>query len=495
MDYGEEDMDYDELVQDPEADIAHNEYLDGIRVSVAGRVRFQKIYVRALNGKKSTTTFNPEDDAPPRDRTLSILPTTEEKEGRPNTTQFLVVGLVLASDPFKYSTKFSGKSRNKEKERARKSRGVLSVEANVLRAMVPVTEDISRASIKYYVACHPVMNLCSMRVITRDAIFFFSEIWTGISTKVDIKQRRTAIGSACKRHAATIKPPPERVRIAIIKSTDLTASNTLAVTREANAANVLLMQYSLWELTKDPKALEALEKTAKNILPDLANRPSSEGTLAFYNFESALEKADAKNLIKDVKVSYPNICSLDADLIVKLHAAIRKVDIGHDLPYQSLTLFLELAHDRSTARWEVERLELVVLKILHDIKIVNKIPFVYPVSTVSEEQDKSQALVPFITSVRQALCEIKDFLSAQATALRDQHGGVQRHLSIEDLMVKIGNCVDKTALMALEEQVFAIHAEQLATGNSQGAGYISELVGFIDAALGRKQGSVAVSKE
>jgi hypothetical protein len=93
------------------------------------------------------------------------------------------------------------------------------------------------------------------------------------------------------------------------------------------------------------------------------------------------------------------------------------------------------------------------------IKIVNKTRYIPSVSTVSEELDKPQDLVPLISSLRQALCEIKDFLSAQATELQEQHGGVQGHLSIEDLMVKIGNCVDKIALMALEEQVFAIHAE------------------------------------
>lgn len=30
-----------------------------------------------------------------------------------------------------------------------------------------------------------------------------------------------------------------------------TASNTIGVTREANAANLFLMQYSVWELTND----------------------------------------------------------------------------------------------------------------------------------------------------------------------------------------------------------------------------------------------------
>lgn len=75
------------------------------------------------------------------------------------------------------------------------------------------------------------------------------------------------------------------------------------------------------------------------------------------------------------------------------------------------------------------------------------------------------------------------YWNAQATAIREQHGGVTYHASINDLMIKIGNCVDKTALRCLEEQVFAIHAEQLATANSNGVGYIEACIALIDEAL------------
>lgn len=134
----------------------------------------------------------------------------------------------------------------------------------------------------------------------------------------------------------------------------------------------------------------------------------------------------------------------------------------------------------------MDKLEQVVRQILHDMKIANKTRYIPLVSTVSEGPDECQALILFVTSLRQALCEIKDFLVAQATQLREQHGGVQKHLSIKDLMVKIGNCIDRTALMTLEEQVFAMHAEQLVTGNGSGADYIDELVRSIDTALGRE---------
>jgi hypothetical protein len=54
-------------------------------------------------------------------------------------------------------------------------------------------------------------------------------------------------------------------------------------------------------------------------------------------------------------------------------------------------------------------------------------------------------------------------------------------------MTKIGDTVDKTALVALSLQVFAIYSEQLATANARGCGYIDELIAAIDGALGRDQ--------
>ena len=50
----DEQTEHDDLVQNPEIDVAQNEYLEKITVGVEGRARVQKIYVRALNGKRST---------------------------------------------------------------------------------------------------------------------------------------------------------------------------------------------------------------------------------------------------------------------------------------------------------------------------------------------------------------------------------------------------------------------------------------------------------
>lgn len=47
--------------------------------------------------------------------------------------------------------------------------------------------------------------------------------------------------------------------------------------------------------------LEALQQTGKRAMLDLANKPSNEGTVAFYDFEPALERNDAQKLIQEIK--------------------------------------------------------------------------------------------------------------------------------------------------------------------------------------------------
>lgn len=50
-------------------------------------------------------------------------------------------------------------------------------------------------------------------------------------------------------------------------------------------------------------------------------------------------------------------------------------------------------------------------------------------------------------------------------------------------MTKVGNCVDSTSLRLLMEQVSAIHAEQLATGNGKGVASIEACIKLIDRVL------------
>ncbi len=174
---------------------------------------------------------------------------------------------------------------------------------------------------------------------------------------------------------------------------------------------------------------------------------------------------------------------LNPELVMQLHAALRRTDLGGSLPYQSFAAFLRWGHDRASAGWDPDMLDTVVRGTIHDIKITREIQEITSNRTVSKISDGPTDLTPLLSGLRVALIEIAEYFKAQATALREQHGGVTKHASIEDLMTKIGNCVDVTALKCLEEQVFAIHAEQLATANGNGVGYILECINLIDEAL------------
>ena len=167
-----------------------------------------------------------------------------------------------------------------------------------------------------------------------------------------------------------------------------------------------------------------------------------------------------------------------------LHAALRRSGIGGDLPYENLALFLRMSHDRAPTkkkkRASAQEIDALVKAVVHDIQIMNEVD---TYRTASEIPDDQKSLVPLLSGLRVALGEIASFLTDQATALREQHGGIATHDSIKDIMNKIGDCVDKTALKSLMEQIFAIHAEQLAIGNGNGVGYIKECMALIDQAL------------
>lgn len=83
---------------------------------------------------------------------------------------------------------------------------------------------------------------------------------------------------------------------------DLTTSNALAVTRDADPDTRLHTKYDEWKKTLDPEELKALAHTMKRVQPDLATKPNTDAIVAFYDFDSTLEEVDAKKLIEEVKV-------------------------------------------------------------------------------------------------------------------------------------------------------------------------------------------------
>jgi hypothetical protein len=85
----------------------------------------------------------------------------------------------------------------------------------------------------------------------------------------------------------------------------------------SNAANVLVMQHSIYAMTKDPSAITALQKTLENILPDLLFRPSDEDILRFHDFDNVFEYGDAEKMIVVLEVRVELIIPCLSCLICK----------------------------------------------------------------------------------------------------------------------------------------------------------------------------------
>ncbi|KAK0125599.1 hypothetical protein ONS96_009434 [Cadophora gregata f. sp. sojae] len=467
------------VIVDGSNDIAKNISLDMIVVGITGRPICSKIYVRLGSSKagKSSKSYDPKLDLATTE--IPFIPTSAELEGRPQTKEFLVVGLVLAEDPKKYSTVGSRRPKDKERDQGRKLRGALPAEKNILRALVQTTESIESRGIKYYVACHQMHELCDLRVITVDSIFFLQEIWDEVGEVAQAKDRKTKLGEACRLLAAKDKTPAKRAITSITKDGQ-TTSNELQVSRKKNAANIINMQFSLWSLTKTPDSYKALQSTVESIMPDLNMKPTDRGVVAFYDFEADMNEKEAQDAVDSMKLSYPHLTMFDKDQVMDLQRALRRTKTGGLLQYQDFARFLDLCRVRALPGMTNDGLDALVTEVLRDLKIINRVD---TCRTASEVFHEEKSMIQFISGLKESLEGIASLLEGQATALREQHGGIDTHISITDIMNKVGNVIDQTALKSLMEQVFAIHGEQMAMSNSVGAKALRECIGLLDQAL------------
>jgi hypothetical protein len=170
---------------------------------------------------------------------------------------------------------------------------------------------------------------------------------------------------------------------------------------------------------------------------------------------------------------YPTLCPLDVNLVLALHDCLRKNDIGENLPYASLAVFLEFTHDRANTKMGSHMMTEVVRGVLRDIALANTL-LSPPRRTPSGDNDQ-EANWKMLVSAARATLQTTQYYLTRAADIREQHGGITAHDSIDALMRKVGNTVDKTVLMALVERVAAINAQQSHTPLMVGAEQIEEL--------------------
>lgn len=86
------------------------------------------------------------------------------------------------------------------------------------------------------------------------------------------------------------------------------------------------------------------------------------------------------------------------------------------------------------AGWAPEKFDEVVAATINDIDIYNEIQTITASKTTSKLVDGEADLTTFVRGLRVALGELIQYLKAQHQAIREQHGGIGRHESIEDLI-------------------------------------------------------------
>ena len=169
-------------------------------------------------------------------------------------------------------------------------------------------------------------------------------------------------------------------------------------------------------------------------------------------------------------------------MLINLHEALREDSLGGRLPYQNLAFFLELCHKNIDSSWQGPVLKEALGQMLDTIAIHNK----YNDTSTSSNLELGLPFTdfaPFASACRLALLAVVESLEKQARQSREQYGGIRAHEPLEELMIKIGNCVDKTSLKIMIEQVFAIHAEQFSASNCQGAKRLNEIIKVFDRLL------------
>ncbi|EHL01115.1 hypothetical protein M7I_2804 [Glarea lozoyensis 74030] len=178
-------------------------------------------------------------------------------------------------------------------------------------------------------------------------------------------------------------------------------------------------------MTKSMTAVVSLQKTLESRLPDLRNRPDDEGLLAFYDFTEDLTAEDAKRVVFASKEV--------VDAVVR-----------------DILRIVEIAYEVESVSW-----------------------------TASNRTTEDGVVRQLLESISFSLMEIVAYFDRENQSLREQYGGVTQHMSLKELMRKIGECGDATSMQVLQGHIFALAAEQLVTRNDNGQAQLRKLAAIL----------------
>lgn len=288
--------------------------MDGeqMKVQAPGRLPMQRIYLWEGNpdpmkkdrGFRFTTKpYNPKEDGPKVTSQGGRLPTSEELQPGPNAVQYLEVGLVIGDNPAMY--KPTARSSKKGIKTDRQRRGQMPRAESAIRAFIPVTENIPTQS-KYYVGTRLTGGRLNPRCIDGEVIFFYPEFWQGAPTSISKVERRIFINYQTKHLATANKTQAERATASstVDDMENRTRSNPLVATPPENLANMLALQYTMFQHTGDRSNLRNMLSHMTNAASDLRYGPhtASDGVQAFFDFSEDVSVVEAQLVIRELKV-------------------------------------------------------------------------------------------------------------------------------------------------------------------------------------------------
>lgn len=282
------------IVQDGQTDIAKQISLEKMLTEATGRQLFQHTYLWAeKKGKGTIPAYDPIVDGPDAADKGPHLPGPQELIPTDNTKEYLEVGLIIGNNH-----KETGKAWNNKGTEMRRAK-------SAMRVFILVTDSVSTYA-KFYVGCRLQNGRLYPRKVDAASIFFYPEFWNGIKDSTSLRTREKELLTACKLHAAIDKSAPSRPIVPLVDR-DLDAllgSIHFGVNKAESLAHKFMLYLDLYEESNNRDYLEAGIALLKSADPDLDYGPktSSQGILAFMDFDERLSNDHCRKVISELQV-------------------------------------------------------------------------------------------------------------------------------------------------------------------------------------------------
>ncbi|RYP05575.1 hypothetical protein DL764_003688 [Monosporascus ibericus] len=228
----------------------------------------------------------------------------------------------------------------------------------------------------------------------------------------------------------------------------LLSDHRLAVTRSEHLVSLLVLEYNLYESTKNPDCLRSMLTLLDEAEPSIkyGSYTSTKGVEEFKDFEQELSDEYFGLVAEELKVVFPNMRHLDRGVIKAVHNIIcseedpeeqqgngDKVKLGNN---EENAMQLSKGDSRTVLSW-----------------------------------------------VRQCIKSMNDYMDKSITAIAEQHGGITKNGPLNELMTKLRNAVNKFEIQVLLEQVSAFHAMVVASDARELSHTVNTLGQYLDKVL------------